>query len=378
MKHVKCVKYKSYGFCVNLDATPPHPHGGSARAALSILSGQIFAVKYSKRSRAFLVARICADVLGKKDFYPMSIPDYQKFMLPVLRKAAGGEVKISSVIEELADEFGLSEDEKAELLPSGKQTVVANRIHWAKTYLKQAGLVDATRRGHFVISERGRAVLAKDPSTIDNSVLEAFAEFQDFKNRQKTSGAEEGGARERQPPSWGDKQTPDEVMRAAHRRIEDALREEMLEKIREASPAFFEGLVVNLLVAMGYGGSVTDAGRALGRSGDGGIDGVIDQDALGLDRVYIQAKRYSEGNNVGPGAIRDFFGSLDRFKASKGLFVSTSNFTKDALETAQALSKRIVLIDSEALTKLMVRYNVGCRVEETLYVRKLDEDFFTD
>lgn len=308
----------------------------------------------------------------------MSIPDYQAFMLPVLRKAAGGEVKISSVIEELAEEFSLSDDEKAELLPSGKQTVVANRIHWAKTYLKQAGLVDSTRRGHFVISDRGRAVLAKNPSAIDNNLLESFTEFQDFKIRQKTLSTNGGGESEPELPPVGDKRTPDEVMREAHRRIEDALRGEMLEKIREASPAFFEGLVVNLLVAMGYGGSVTDAGRALGRSGDGGIDGVIDQDALGLDRVYIQAKRYGEGNNVGPGAIRDFFGSLDRFKASKGLFVSTSNFTKEAVETAQALSKRIVLIDSEALTKLMVRYNVGCRVEETLYVRKLDEDFFAD
>lgn len=308
----------------------------------------------------------------------MSIPDYQTFMLPVLRKASRGEVKISSVIEELTEEFGLTDDEKAELLPSGKQTVVANRIHWAKTYLKQAGLVDATRRGHFVVSDRGRAVLGKNPSVIDNNLLESFTEFQNFKNRQKTPSADGSGESEPELPPLGDKRTPDEVMREAHRRIEDALRGEMIEKIREASPAFFEGLVVNLLVAMGYGGSVTDAGRALGRSGDGGIDGVIDQDALGLDRVYIQAKRYGEGNNVGPGAIRDFFGSLDRFKASKGLFVSTSNFTKEAVETAQALSKRIVLIDSEALTKLMVRYNVGCRVEETLYVRKMDEDFFAD
>jgi len=305
----------------------------------------------------------------------MTIPDYQTFMLPVLRKAADGEVKIGEVIEKLSDEFGLTEDEKAELLPSGKQTVVANRIHWAKTYLKQAGLVDATRRGHFIISDRGREILAKNPKTIDNRLLETFEEFQEFKTRQRgqddaadittaNMGIERGS------------QTPDEIMRAAHRSIEDTLRREMLEKIRDASPAFFEGLVVNLLVAMGYGGSVTDAGKAIGRSGDGGVDGVIDQDALGLDRVYIQAKRYGDGNNVGPGAIRDFFGSLDRFKASKGLFVTTSGFTNEAVETAQMLSKRIVLIDCDTLTKLMVRYNVGCRVEETLFVRKLDEDYF--
>lgn len=308
----------------------------------------------------------------------MSIPDYQTFMLPVLRKAANGEVKISVVIDELSDEFDLTDDEKAELLPSGKQTIVANRIHWAKTYLKQAGLVDATRRGYFVISERGRAVLAKNPETIDNRMLENFEEFQNFKSRQRSSDEEVEVSFNKREIETSSSQTPDEIMRGAHSTIENTLRSEMLEKIREASPAFFEGLVVNLLVSMGYGGSVTNAGKAIGRSGDGGVDGVIDQDALGLDRVYIQAKRYADGNNVGPGAIRDFFGSLDRFKASKGLFVTTSSFTNEAVETAQMLSKRIVLIDCDTLTKLMVRYNVGCRVEETLFVRKLDEDFFSD
>lgn len=308
----------------------------------------------------------------------MSIPDYQTFMLPVLQSAAHGEVKISAIVTALSDEFGLTEDEKAELLPSGKQTIVANRIHWAKTYLKQAGLVDATRWGHFVITERGCTVLRQNPKAIDNRLLETFDEFQDFKTRQRAQDASTDLRSPQKDVVGNSSETPDEIMRAAHKTIENTLRSEMLDKIRDASPAFFEGLVVNLLVAMGYGGSVTDAGRAIGRSGDGGIDGVIDQDALGLDRVYIQAKRYAEGNNVGPGAIRDFFGSLDRFKASKGLFVTTSGFTSEASETAQLLSKRIVLIDSDTLTKLMVRYDVGCRVEEVLHVRKLDEDFFSD
>ena len=236
----------------------------------------------------------------------------------------------------------------------------------------------ATKRGHFVISERGRAVLAKNPASIYNRMLESFDEFKAFKNRQKEEDGSNQSAIVSDGLGFTASQTPDELMRAAHRTIENTLRSEMLDKIRSSPPAFFEGLVVNLLVAMGYGGSVTDAGRAIGRSSDGGIDGVIDQDALGLDRVYVQAKRYADGNNVGSGAIRDFFVSLDRFKASKGLFVTTSSFTSEAVETAQLLSKRIVLIDSETLTKLMVRYNVGCRVEETLYVRKFDEDFFSD
>lgn len=308
----------------------------------------------------------------------MSIPDYQTLMLPVLKKAATGEVKISTVIEELSDEFGLTEDEKAQLLPSGKQTIIANRTHWAKSYLKQAGLVDATRRGHFAISERGRTILAKNPASIDNKTLEVFDDFQEFKTRQRSEDDVNEVPSRKDDLIGTSTQTPDEIMRTAHRAIENTLRSEMLDKIRASTPAFFEGLVVNLLVSMGYGGSVTNAGKAIGRSSDGGIDGIIDQDALGLDRVYNQAKRYADGNNVESGAIRDFFGSLDRFKATKGLFVTTSSFTSEAIDTAQMLSKRIVLIDSETLTKLMVKYNVGCRVEETLYLRKFDEDFFSD
>jgi restriction system protein len=165
-------------------------------------------------------------------------------------------------------------------------------------------------------------------------------------------------------------------MRAAHRRIETALGQDLLDRVRAAPPDFFERLIVNLLLAMGYGGSTEEAGRALGRSGDDGVDGVIDQDALGLDQVYVQAKRYAIGNTVGPGAIRDFFGSLDRHKAAKGLFVTTSNFSGSARETADYLSKRIVLIDGEHLTRLMIRHNIGCRIEETLHICKLDEDFF--
>jgi restriction system protein len=165
-------------------------------------------------------------------------------------------------------------------------------------------------------------------------------------------------------------------MRVAHRQIESALAQELLDRIRAAPPEFFERLLVNLLLAMGYGGSSADAGRAIGRSGDDGVDGVIDQDALGLDRVYIQAKRYAVGSNVGPGAIRDFFGSLDRHKATKGLFVTTSTFSPAARETAEFLSKRIVLVDSDQLTRLMIRHDVGLRVEETLHIKKIDEDFF--
>lgn len=300
-----------------------------------------------------------------------AVPDYQSLMLPVLRAAADGEQRIGAVMQRLGDELGLSEGARAALLASGRQTIFANRVHWAKIYLAKAGLVEATRRGHFQLTKRGSDMLATNPARIDNRFLSRFEEFRQFSNRSAQSTDDEVIP----DPSGAADQTPDEIMRAAHRRIEAALAEDLLDRVRAAPPDFFERLIVNLLLGMGYGGSAAEAGRALGRGDDGG-DGVIDQDALGLDRVYIQAKRYAAGNSVGPGAIRDFFGSLDRHKAAKGLFVTTSTFTGSARKTADYLSKRIVLIDGEQLTRLMIRHNVGCRIEEVLHVKKVDEDFF--
>jgi restriction system protein len=305
----------------------------------------------------------------------MPVPDYQSLMLHVLVMSAGGEIRVGDAVERLADQLHLSPDERTQLLPSGKQTLFGNRVHWAKTYLTKAGLLESTRRGHFRITERGRQVVAAHPSRIDNEYLNQFAEFRQFTNRSAEETAEEG-VHPVAPALVSHAETPDEIMRVAHRQVETSLGQDLLDRVRVAPPAFFERLIVNLLLSMGYGGSAADAGRALGRSGDDGVDGVIDQDALGLDRVYIQAKRYADGNSIGPGAIRDFFGSLDRHKATKGLFVTTSTFSPSARETAEFLSKRIVLIDGEHLAKLMIRYNVGCRIEEVLHIKKVDEDFF--
>lgn len=307
----------------------------------------------------------------------MALPDYQSLMAPVLRIALEKEVRVAEAVELLADQLGLSEEDRSELLPSGRQTVFANRVHWAKSYLKQAGLVEYTRRGHFRTTERGRQALESAGSRIDNRYLQRYPEFVAFQQRRSTgAGPETLDAASESLRASGDGRTPYEIMRAAHKVIEDDLRQELLERIQAAPPSFFEQLIVKLLLEMGYGGSFAAAGRALGRSGDGGVDGVIDQDALGLDRVYIQAKRYAASNVVGAAAIRDFFGSLDRFKVAKGLFVTTSTFSPDAKATADHLSKRIVLVDGDELTRLMVRYGVGCRTEETLYLKKLDEDFF--
>jgi restriction system protein len=217
-------------------------------------------------------------------------------------------------------------------------------------------------------------MIESHPPRIDNNFLSQFDEFQKF--REKSA---QGVAEDHHPvaPAFANQtETPDEIMRVAHRQIEASLAQDLLDRIRTAPPDFFERLIVSLLLKMKFGGSSAEAGRALGRSGDDGVDGVVDQDALGLDRVYIQAKRYAPGNNIGSGAIRDFFGGLDRHKATKGLFVTTSIFSPSAIETAQYLSKRIVLIDGEQLAKLMIRHDVGCRVEDTLQIKKIDEDFF--
>jgi restriction system protein len=300
------------------------------------------------------------------------IPDYQTLMRPVLECASDGEVRISDVIEQLANKFDLTADERATLLPSGKQTTFANRVHWAKSYLKQAGLVEITRRGHFTITERGHAALADKATTINNTYLEQFKDFQSFKGR----GAEDETDTPTAAVMPETISTPDEVLRRAHSAITRALSAELLDRVRKASPAFFERLIIELLIAMGYGGTSEEAGRAIGQSGDDGVDGVIDQDPLGVDQIYVQAKRYREDNNIGPSAIRDFFGALSLKKAHKGIFVTTSAFSPAAVQTARDLASRIVFIDGVQLTRLMIRYNIGCRDEEVLHLKKVDEDFF--
>ena len=306
----------------------------------------------------------------------MPIPDFQTLMLPLLRLATDNESSVADSVQRLADDYNLSQEERATLLPSGRQTTFSNRVAWAKSYLVQAGLIaPTTKRAHFCITERGRSVLSNPPERITIKYLSKFPEFRKFRNvNEPDTSSTDSPSSEMLPDST---LTPDETIRSAHSQLEQELADELLVKIRAGTPAFFENLVVRLLFAMGYGGSVGEINKALvGGTGDGGVDGVIDQDILGLDRIYVQAKRYSEGNTVGASAIRDFFGSLDRFKATKGLFVTASTFTTSARETASMLSKRIVLVAGSQLTRLMIRHSVGCRVEETLEIKKIDEEFF--
>jgi restriction system protein len=307
------------------------------------------------------------------------IPDYQSLMRPVLVCAATGETRIGDTVDKLADQLRLTPDERAELLPSGKQTRFANRVNWAKAYLAKAGLVENTRRGHFRITPRGQAALADAAATINNAYLDQFKEFQDFKAKvNEADGAAAAAPLEVSAPfgAPADAETPDEALRKAHAAITGALAADLLDRVRKATPAFFEKLIVELLLAMGYGGTSEEAGRALGQSGDDGVDGVIDQDPLGVDQIFVQAKRYAEGNNIGAGAIREFYGALSLKKAHKGIFVTTSAFSQPAVDTARGLGSRIVLIDGLQLSRLMIRYNVGCRDEEVLHLKKVDEDFF--
>ena len=310
------------------------------------------------------------------------IPDYQSLMRPVLVCATTGETRIGDTVDKLADQLALTPEERAELLPSGKQTRFANRVNWAKAYLAKAGLVENTRRGYFRITTRGQAALADASATINNAYLDQFKEFQDFKAKvNEADGAASGSAAApaQLSASFGapvDTETPDEALRKAHAAITGALAADLLDRVRKAKPAFFERLIVELLLAMGYGGTSEEAGRALGQSGDDGVDGVIDQDPLGVDQIFVQAKRYAEGNNIGAGAIRDFYGALSLKKAHKGIFVTTSAFSQPAVDTARGLGSRIVLIDGLQLSRLMIRYNVGCRDEDVLHLKKIDEDFF--
>ena len=309
----------------------------------------------------------------------MAIPEFETLMLPVLKIAGDGqEHRISEVVDQLARDFRLTEEERHQLLPSGKQTTFANRVHWAKTYLSQAGLLEATKRAHFRITDRGRKILVEAPTRIDIEYLSQFAEFIQFRERRRLPGTPVPSNAPEIPVAPVLTQTPDELLRSTVKQIETALRKELLDRVLVAPPKFFENLIITLLLAMGYGGSREDSGQSVGQSGDGGIDGIIDQDALGLDRVYVQAKRYAIENAVSEPEIRAFSGSLGAAKADKGVFVTTSYFTRPAQSFAERHPFRIVLIDGEQLAALMMRHNVGVRIDETLYLKKVDEDFFID
>ncbi|MBR0775331.1 restriction endonuclease [Bradyrhizobium diazoefficiens] len=323
------------------------------------------------------------------------IPDYQTLMLPVLRAAVQGETTVPRVIDEVAEEYGLTDDQLAKPLPSGGQTLMANRTHWARTYLMKAGLLEAVRRGVFKATERGREVLSKHPTRVDNKVLSQFPEFIAFLNKRNTEVSPKQTLTEvntsviPEVPANGSgtpledslqATAPDEQIDKAVKEIELALREELLDRIFAIEPVarralFFERLVLRLLVAMDYGLGEADH---LGGRGDGGVDGVIYLDALGLDRVYIQAKCYDREVLIQPSQVRDFSGSLDDKKTTRGVFITTAKFSRASADYVKGIQKQIILIDGEELAQLMIRHQVGVRVDRIVQVKKLDEDTFDE
>ena len=305
----------------------------------------------------------------------VTIPDYQAFMRPVLEMfEARGECGIKDLLPELGDHFALSEQERMELLPSGRGTVLASRAHWARTYMAKAGLLESPRRGVHGITDAGRRLLAEHDGPIGNAVLAQFDGFSDW----RTSRSEgPPGSSERASGSAGVDTpiaSPDEIIASAHAELTDALASDILDLCLSLTPTRFEQLIVDLLVAMGYGGGDERMGRQLGRSGDGGID----EDALGLDAVYVQAKRYAPENTVGRPAIQQFIGSLTGEGATKGVFVTTSSFSAEARDYAGRVMQRVVLIDGQRLARLMIRHGVGVRTRQTYEVRSVDEDYFAD
>jgi restriction system protein len=300
----------------------------------------------------------------------MAIPDYQSCMLPLLKFYGDGQDHtFREAVEALAKEFSLTDKERREMLPSGQQEIFDNRIGWARTYMKKAGLIEAPKRGVNRISARGMDVLKQKPQRIDVNYLAQFKEFQDFRALRHTK------AEEVSETQMNDK-TPEESLEIAYQRIRNDLASDLLQRLKACSPAFFERLVVEVIVKMGYGGTRQDAGKAIGKSGDGGIDGIIKEDKLGLDAIYIQAKRWE--NTVGRPEIQKFVGALTGLRAKKGLFITTSNFSSDSEDYVSRIDAKVVLIDGETLAQLMIENNVGVSTVNTYEVKKVDSDYFTE
>lgn len=307
----------------------------------------------------------------------MPIPTYQDAMLPVLQALTGADAMSRRGLTELmSDHFKLSADERAKLLPSGKAPVILSRVGWALSYMKQAGVVSSPKRGWYILTDRGREVLKSGLPKIDAAYLQRFPEFLEFRARSKPNGEEDIETAPAVVAVANLALTPEEALEEAYSRLRRELEAELLDTVKTVTPQFFERLVIDLLVQMGYGGSREEAARAVGKSGDGGIDGVIDEDRLGLDVIYVQAKRW-EGS-VGRPEIQKFAGALQGQRAKKGIFITTSYFTKDAEEYARRIESRIVLIDGRRLASLMVDANVGVSARSSYTVKSIDGDYFEE
>lgn len=297
-------------------------------------------------------------------------------MLPLLKLSSDGlEHSSKQSIEKLSDELKLTKEEKETLYPTKGGPVFYDRVHWALSYLKNAGLIDGTRRGFFKITQRGVSVLKQEPIDIDVKFLKQFPEFNDFLNRSREDKDEYDSHRKIDREGIIGK-TPEEIMEDGYHLIRENLIRELLENVKKSSPIFFERLVVELLVAMGYGGSIKEAGLAIGKTGDEGIDGIIKEDILGLDAIYIQAKKWD--GTIGRPEIQKFAGALQGQRAKKGIFMTTGNFSQDAKEYISKIDSKIVLVDGIQLGEYLIDNNIGITTEKTYQIKKINSDYFED
>ncbi|MFN0069676.1 MAG: restriction endonuclease [Limisphaerales bacterium] len=302
----------------------------------------------------------------------MAVPDFQSLMRPLLEFISDGkEHTMMECKEAIAGLLGLSKEDQAEVLPSGRQTVLLNRLHWAKSHFRMAGLLESAVRGVFRITDRGRAVLKLHPDRIDLRVLRQQPGYEEARGPRKGKPAKAAETADEEPSL-----TPEEAIEEAHQKLRAGLADELLARLKAASPAFFERVVVELLVRMGYGGSRRDAGEAIGKSGDEGIDGIIKEDRLGLDTIYLQAKRWE--NTVGRPEIQKFAGALQGFRARKGIFMTTADFSGEAREYAGRIDSKIVLIDGRQLCSLMLDFGIGVSAVAAYEVKKVDNDYFDE
>lgn len=304
----------------------------------------------------------------------MSIPDFQSLMLPLMKFANDGqEHKLRDAIDYLANLFKLTDQEQQELLPSGKEPIFKNRVGWSRTHLKKAGLLDYPNRACFKITSRGKELLETQPTGINMSLLKQYPEYLEFIG---STAPNDSISKPANQTDLADQETPEETLEYAYQRIRKTLAQEVLDKVKTCSPSFFERLVVELLVKMGYGGSIKDAGRVIGKTGDEGIDGVIKEDRLGLDVIYVQAKRWND--TVGRPEIQKFVGALAGQGAEKGIFITTSKFSPQATDFVPRNNTKIVLIDGEQLAQYMIDFNLGVSIVSEYQIKKIDSDYFED
>ena len=301
----------------------------------------------------------------------MPIPDYQTLMLPLLKYCSDQqEHKLKDAEQAMAQEFNLTQQERDEMLPSGKMRTMYNRVGWSKWHLQKAGVVSVPRTSVFKITQRGLELLAENPPVINSLLLKRYEEYREFIKPSKTK--ETGPVIEELVPQGA---TPRETLEAAYEILQKQLVQEVLDKVKESTPRYFEEIVVELLVKMGYGGAVRDAGSATQFTNDEGIDGIIKEDKLGLDVIYIQAKKWTD-TPVGRPDIQAFVGALDGKHANKGIFITTSRFSEAAVTYARNISKKVVLIDGEQLANYMIEYNLGVNTTDTFLLKRVDNDYF--